>query len=122
MSTFIHEKAYYTAVLVYTSPERAASLKVSLIFSETVDLNADDASFRQLHVRTNTSYHRVLVAEKPEMMRGFDFHGEFKGITLLLDRGSKARGKQNRPWPESVGRVSRRNDSARSTWSSSTRI
>ena len=87
MSAFIYEKAQYTAVLVYTSPERATSLKTRLSFAETVDLNTDDASLRQLHVRTNASYHRVLVAEQPEVMRGFDYRGGFKGITLLLDRG-----------------------------------
>lgn len=87
LSAFIHEKAQYTAVLVYTNPERATSLKASLSFAETVDLNTDDASLRQLHVRTNASYHRVLVAEQPEVMRGFDYRGGFKGITLVIDRG-----------------------------------
>ena len=87
VSAFTHEKAQYTAVLVYTSPERATSLKASLSFAETVDLNTDDASLRQLHVRTNASYHRVLVAEQPEVMRRFDYRGGFKGITLVIDRG-----------------------------------
>ena len=87
LSAFIYEKAQYTAVLVYTSSERAASLKTNLSFAETVDLNANDASLRHLHLRTNASYHRVLIAEQPEVMRGFDYRGGFKGITLLLDRG-----------------------------------
>ena len=55
LSAFIYDKAQYTAVLVYTSPERATSLKARLSFAETVDLNTDDASLRQLHVRTNAS-------------------------------------------------------------------
>ena len=46
LSAFIYEKAQYTAVLVYTSPERATSLKARLSFAETVDLNTDDASLR----------------------------------------------------------------------------
>ena len=37
LSAFIYEKAQYTAVLVYTNPERATSLKARLSFAETVD-------------------------------------------------------------------------------------
>ena len=108
VAAFIHEKAQYTAVLVYTSPERAASLKAGLCFAETVDLNADDASLRQLNVRANASHHRVLIADKPEVMRGFDYRGGFKGITLLIDRGFESQ----REAEQALARVGRQGEPA----------
>ena len=74
-------------MLVYTTPQRSIWLKGRIEFAETVNMNTDAATLRQLEVWVNSSYHKVLLAENPEVMRGYDYRGGYVGICLIVDRG-----------------------------------
>ena len=94
------------AVLVYTSPQRASWLRGKIDFAEKVDMNTDAASLRHLELWANEQYHRVLVAETPDVLRGLDYRGRHKGICLILDRGFSSQ----REVEQALARVGRQNE------------
>ena len=94
------------AVLVYTSPPRASWLRGKIDFAERVDMNTDAVALRHLEVWVNDRYHKVLIADTPDVMRGLDYRGRHKGICLILDRGFS----NHREGEQALARVGRQNE------------
>ena len=72
-------------MLIYTAPSQASKMLEGIPSAESVTEATDYRSLRELdNLRAGGGY-RVLITSKTACMRGFDYLGKERGITLIID-------------------------------------
>ena len=54
--------------------------------AEPVTITSSPDSLRTLNVKPAGEHFRILIATDPRTMRGFDYRGHERGLTLVIDR------------------------------------
>ena len=71
---------------MYTTEVRAASLQHVIATAERVTIQSPAHSLRKLDIKLSDGHYRVLIATDPMTMRGFDYRGHARGMTLVIDQ------------------------------------
>jgi len=88
---FVKERAQRSAVLIYTKAASAEAIQEAVPRAEYVNVDTDASSLRNLDERLPVGTFRILLCSSEERMRGVDYRGNEKGLTLVIDCGFSTR-------------------------------
>ena len=83
---YTSDRAKEQAVLVYTTEARAQIFLSRVEGAELVTADDSADSLRQLNIKPAGTLYRILLITDEMLMRGYDYRGHERGLTLILDQ------------------------------------